>query len=78
MIDLKDSIANEAYEALKIISSSINQQDYFELLRSNDPHQFLQKIDGVSADQLSQISALNSHAIFSMLKEIRSAGRINY
>jgi len=27
----------------------------------------------VSADQLSQISALNSHAIFSMLKEIRSA-----
>lgn len=69
----KRQYRNEAYEALKIISSSINQQDYFELLRSNDPHQFLQKIDGVSADQLSQISALNSHAIFSMLKEIRSA-----
>jgi len=33
----------------------------------------LQKIDGVSTDQLNQISALNSHAIFSMLKEIRSA-----
>ena len=69
----KRQYRNEAYEALKIISSSINQQDYFELLRSNDPHQFLQKIDGVSSDQLSQISALNSHAIFSMLKEIRSA-----
>ena len=64
---------NEAYEALKIISSSLNQQDYYELLSSDDPYKFLQKIDGLSADQLSQISALHSHAIFSMLKEIRSA-----
>ena len=70
---LKRQYRNEAYEALKIISSSLNQQDYYELLSSDDPYQFLQKIDGVSADQLSQISALNSHAIFSMLKEIRSA-----
>ena len=69
----KRQYRNEAYEALKIISLSLNQQDYFELLRSDDPCQFLQKIDGVSADQLNQISALNSHAIFSMLKEIRSA-----
>ena len=69
----KRQYRNEAYEALKIISSSLNQQDYYELLSSDDPYQFLQKIDGVSADQLSQISALNSHAIFSMLKEIRSA-----
>ena len=69
----KRQYRNEAYEALKIISSSLNQQDYYELLSTDDPYQFLQKIDGVSADQLSQISALNSHAIFSMLKEIRSA-----
>ena len=69
----KRQYRNEAYEALKIISLSLNQQDYFELLRSDDPCKFLQKIDGVSADQLNQISALNSHAIFSMLKEIRSA-----
>ena len=69
----KRQYRNEAYEALKIISSSLNQQDYLELSSSNDPHQFLQKIDGVSPDQLSQISALNSHEIFSMLKEIRSA-----
>ena len=69
----KRQYRNEAYEALKIISSSLNQQDYYELLSSDNPYQFLQKIDGVSADQLSQISALNSHAIFSMLKEIRSA-----
>ena len=69
----KRQYRNEAYEALKIISSSLNQQDYYELLSSDDPYQFLQKIDGVSADQLSQISALHSHAIFSMLKEIRSA-----
>ena len=70
---LKRQYRNEAYEALKIISSSLNQQDYYELLSSDDPYKFLQKIDGLSADQLSQISALNSHAIFSMLKEIRSA-----
>ncbi len=69
----KRQYRNEAYEALKIISLSLNQQDYFELLRSDDPCKFLQKIDGVSADHLNQISALNSHAIFSMLKEIRSA-----
>jgi len=69
----KRQYRNEAYEALKIISLSLNQQDYFELLRSDDPCQFLQKIDGVSADHLNQISGLNSHAIFSMLKEIRSA-----
>ena len=69
----KRQYRNEAYEALKIISLSLNQQDYFELLRSDDPCQFLQKIHGVSTDQLNQISALNSHAIFSMLKEIRSA-----
>ena len=69
----KRQYRNEAYEALKIISSSLNQQDYYELLSSDDPYKFLQKIDGLSADQLSQISALNSHAIFSMLKEIRSA-----
>ncbi len=69
----KRQYRNEAYEALKIISSSLNQQDYYELLSTDDPYQFLQKIDVVSADQLSQISALNSHAIFSMLKEIRSA-----
>ncbi len=69
----KRQYRNEAYEALRTISLSLNQQDYFELLRSDDPCQFLQKIDGVSTDQLNQISALNSHAIFSMLKEIRSA-----
>ena len=70
---IKRQYRNEAYEALRIISLSLNQQDYFELLRSDDPCQFLKKIDGVSADQLNRISALNSHAIFSMLKEIRSA-----
>tara|TARA_B100000989_G_scaffold99243_1_gene72403 strand:+ start:135 stop:1349 length:1215 start_codon:yes stop_codon:yes gene_type:complete len=64
---------NEAYEALRIISSLLNQQDYFELLSSDDPYKFIQMIDAVSVDQLNQISALNSHEIFSMLKEIRSA-----
>ncbi len=69
----KKQYRNEAYEALRIISSLLNQQDYFELLSSDDPYKFLQIIDAVPADQLNQISALNSHEILSMLKEIRSA-----
>ncbi len=72
MIELKKS-RNDAYEALEIISSSLNEQDYLELLSSDDPHKLLQEIDLVSNEQLNQILALNSHAIFSMLKEMRSA-----
>ena len=60
-------------EAFEIISSSLNERDYLELLSSDDPHKLLQEIDLVSNEQLDQILVLNSHAIFSMLKEIRSA-----
>jgi len=70
---MKKQYRNDAYEALRIISSSLNQRDYLELLSSDDPHKLLQEIDLVSNEQLNQILALNSHAIFSMLKEIRSA-----
>ena len=56
-----------------MISSLLTPQDYFELLSSDDPKKFLQMKDALPADQLNQISALNSHEIFSMLKEIRSA-----
>ena len=69
----KKQYRNEAYEALRVISSLLNQQDYFELLSSDDPNKFLQMKDALPGDQLNQISALNSHEIFSMLKEIRSA-----
>tara|TARA_Y100001936_G_scaffold75053_1_gene73688 strand:- start:1638 stop:2852 length:1215 start_codon:yes stop_codon:yes gene_type:complete len=69
----KKRYRSEAYEALKVISSSLNEQDYFELLSSDDPYKFLESKDMVSIKKLNQISALNSHAIFSMLKEIRSA-----
>ena len=64
---------NDAYETLKIISSSLDEEDYFELLSADDLHKFLEEIDSVSDEQLNQILALNSHTIFSMLKEIRSA-----
>ena len=70
---IKKQYRNDAYETLKIISSSLNEQDYFELLSSDNPHKLLKEIDIVSNEQLNQILALNSHAIFSMLKEIRSA-----
>ena len=70
---IKKQYRNDAYEALKIISSSLNEQDYLELLRSDNPHKLLQEIDLVPKKDLNQILALNSHAIFSMLKEIRSA-----
>ena len=70
---IKKKYRNDAYEALEIISSSLNERDYLELLSSDDPHKLLQEIDLVSNEQLDQILVLNSHAIFSMLKEIRSA-----
>ena len=50
---------NEAYAALKNVSSKINDQDFLGLLNSDD--------------QLQCISKLTSHAILSMIKEIRSA-----
>ena len=70
---IKKQYRNDAYEALKIISLSLNERDYFELLSSDNPHELLQEKDIVSNEQLNQILDLNSHAIFSMLKEIRSA-----
>ena len=70
---IKKQYRNDAYEALKIISLSLNERDYFELLSSDNPHKLLQEKDIVSNEQLNQILDLNSHAIFSMLKEIRSA-----
>tara|TARA_B100000965_G_scaffold393344_1_gene404046 strand:- start:145 stop:1359 length:1215 start_codon:yes stop_codon:yes gene_type:complete len=70
---VKKQYRNDAYEALKIISSSLNDRDYLELLDSDDPLKLLQDMDLVSNEHLNQILALNSHAIFSMLKEIRSA-----
>ena len=64
---------NEAYAALKNVSSKINDQDFLGLLNSDDPYLSLQQMHVVSDDQLQCISKLTPHAILSMIKEIRSA-----
>ena len=64
---------NEAYAALKNVSSKINDQDFLGLLNSDDPYLSLKQMHVVSDDQLQYISTLTPHAILSMIKEIRSA-----
>ena len=64
---------NEAYAALKNVSSKINDQDFLGLLNSDDPYLSLKQMHVVSDDQLQCISKLTPHAILSMIKEIRSA-----
>ena len=64
---------NEAYAALKNVSSKINDQDFLGLLNSDDPYSSLKQMHVVSDDQLQYISKLTPHAILSMIKEIRSA-----
>lgn len=63
----------EAYIALKDVSNNLNEQDFLELLNSDDPYTSLKQIHLVSEDQLQYISTLTPHAILSMIKEIRSA-----
>jgi glutamyl-tRNA reductase len=67
------SSRNEAYVALKNVSSHLNEQDFLGLLKSDDPYSFLKQMHVVSDDQLQYISTLTPHAILSMIKEIRSA-----
>ena len=64
---------NEAYAALKNVSSKINDQDFLGLLNSDDLYSSLKQMHVVSDDQLQCISKLTPHAILSMIKEIRSA-----
>ena len=64
---------NEAYAALKNASINIDEQDFLELLKSDDPYASLEQMHVVSEDELQCISTLTPHAILSMIKEIRSA-----
>jgi glutamyl-tRNA reductase len=64
---------NEAYAALKNASINIDEQDFLELLKSDDPYASLEQMSVVSEDELQCISTLTPHAILSMIKEIRSA-----
>jgi glutamyl-tRNA reductase len=64
---------NEAYAALKNASINIDEQDFLELLKSDDPYASLEQMRVVSEDELQYISTLTPHAILSMIKEIRSA-----
>jgi glutamyl-tRNA reductase len=64
---------NEAYAALKNASINIDEQDFLELLKSDDPYASLEQMRVVSEDELQCISTLTPHAILSMIKEIRSA-----
>jgi glutamyl-tRNA reductase len=64
---------NEAYAALKNASNNIDEKDFLELLKSDDPYVSLEQMRVVSEDELQCISTLTPHAILSMIKEIRSA-----
>jgi glutamyl-tRNA reductase len=64
---------NEAYIALKNVSDNLDEQDFLELLNSDDPCASLKQMNVVSEDQLQYISTLTPHAVLSMIKEIRSA-----
>jgi len=64
---------NEAYIALKNVSNNLDEQDFLELLNSDDPCASLKQMHVVSEDQLQYISTLTPHAVLSMIKEIRSA-----
>ena len=64
---------NKAYLALKDISSNIDEHDFINLLKSDDPYGSLKEMGIVHDDQLQYISSLTPHSILSMIKEIRSA-----
>ena len=64
---------NEAYIILKNVSNNLDEQDFLELLNSDDPCASLKQMNVVSEDQLQYISTLTPHAVLSMIKEIRSA-----
>jgi glutamyl-tRNA reductase len=64
---------NEAYFALKNVSTKINEEELLELLESDDPYASLKQMHFASEDELQCISKLTPHAILSMIKEIRSA-----
>ena len=64
---------NEAYFALKNVSTKINEKELLELLESDDPYASLKQMNFASEDELQCISKLTPHAILSMIKEIRSA-----
>ena len=64
---------NEAYIALKNVSNNLDEQDFLELLNSDDPCASLKQMNVVSEDQLQYISTLTPHAVLSMIKEIRNA-----
>jgi glutamyl-tRNA reductase len=64
---------SKAYLALKNISSNINEHDFLNLLKSDDPYASLKQMDIAPDDQLQCISSLTPHSILSMIKEIRSA-----
>jgi len=64
---------NEAYIALMDVTNNLDEQDFLDLLNSNDPFASLKQMHVISEDQLQYISSLTPHAILSMTKEIRSA-----
>ena len=64
---------NEAYIALRDVTNNLDEQDFLDLLNSNDPFASLKQMHVISEDQLQYISSLTPHAILSMIKEIRSA-----
>ena len=64
---------NEAYIALRDVTNNLDEQDFLDLLNSNDPFTSLKQMHVISEDQLQYISSLTPHAILSMIKEIRSA-----
>tara|TARA_Y100001970_G_scaffold289092_1_gene418372 strand:+ start:3061 stop:4275 length:1215 start_codon:yes stop_codon:yes gene_type:complete len=63
----------KAYLVLKNISSNIDEHDFLNLLKSDDPYASLKQMDIAPDDQLQCISSLTPHSILSMIKEIRSA-----
>jgi glutamyl-tRNA reductase len=69
----KKQSRGEAYIVLKNVSNDMNEQDFLDLLKSDDPYTYIKQIHTVSDDQLQYISTLTPHAILSMIKEIRSA-----
>jgi len=64
---------NKAYLALKDISNNIDEHDFMNLLKSDDPYGSLKEMGIAPDDQLQYISSLTPHSILSMIKEIRSA-----
>ena len=64
---------NLAFEVLQKICMELSVEEINEVLASKDPFLLIKNKDLVSNDQIKYLSTLNSNAIFSMIKEIRSA-----